>query len=74
MTKKLNKTEEKIETFSIGDKIIFYSYDNDGRSGYSDTLYGIVSKVNRKTLEVTTKIGDLYRVDKKEVEKIDNLF
>jgi len=53
-------------TFNVGDKMFFYTTLHDGR-GYSSTqTFGTVVQVNKVTVDMETKDGDVYRVRKNE--------
>jgi len=52
--------------FNIGDKIYFSKMIHDGRSYYDVQTFGTIIQVNRVTVDMETKNGDVYRVRKDE--------
>ena len=52
--------------FNIGDKIYFNKMIHDGRSYYDIQTFGTVIQINKVTVDMETKNGDVYRVRKNE--------
>ena len=68
MAKLIRKAAVKEVVFNVGDQIHFFRYWNDGRMGYNDKIEGTVIKINRVTVDMETKSGDVYRVGKTEAK------
>jgi hypothetical protein len=70
MAKLIKKAETKATQFNVGDRVYFYSYWNDGRTSGSDEHSGTVTKVNKVTIDVQVGNGDVWRVERHELNKI----
>jgi hypothetical protein len=56
-------TAQPVITYKVGDRIQFFTFDNErGMSTYTNTEYGIITKVNIDTVLVKTKT-DKYRLN-----------
>lgn len=64
---KLISTQPIVNTFEIGDKTYWVDSIFDGRVFESQVFYGTVVKVNRVTVDVKTKTGNIYRVNKEDL-------
>lgn len=64
---KLISTQPIVNTFEIGDKTYWVDSIFDGRVFESQVFYGTVVKVNRVTVDVKTKTGNVYRVNKEDL-------
>ena len=64
---KLISTQPIVNTFEIGDKTYWVDSVFDGRVFESQVFYGTVVKVNRITVDVKTKTGNIYRVNKEDL-------
>ena len=53
-------------TFNVGDKMFFTKTIHDGRSYFNRQTFGTVVQVNKVTVDMETKDGDVYRVRKNE--------
>jgi hypothetical protein len=71
MSKLISKSKPSVNQFEIGSKTYWYDSMFDGRGYESQTHYGTVIKVNPKTVDVKTKVGDVYRVDKERLNIFD---
>lgn len=70
MAKLITKQTTKTAPFILGDKVqfrIITHYDN--YSPEYGWLYGFVSKLNKRTLNVICVNGELYKVDLSELKK-----
>jgi hypothetical protein len=65
---KLIKKEVEQVMFNVGDKISFNKTIPDiyGRGYYNIPTFGTVIQINKKTVDVEIKNGDVYRVKKNE--------
>jgi hypothetical protein len=70
MAKLISVGKPAADKFEIGSKTYWTESIFDGRVFESQVFYGTVVKVNPKTVDVKTKTGNVYRVDKGEL----NLF
>jgi hypothetical protein len=70
MAKLISVGKPAADKFEIGSKTYWTESIFDGRVFESQVYYGIVVKINPKTVDVKTKTGNVYRVDKGEL----NLF
>ena len=64
---KLISTQPIVNTFEIGDKTYWVDSVFDGRVFESQVFYGTVVKVNRITVDVKIKTGNIYRVNKEDL-------
>jgi len=56
-------TAQPVTTYKVGDRVQFLTFDNErGMRTYTNTEYGIITKVNTVTVLVKTKT-DEYRVN-----------
>jgi len=56
-------TAQPVITYKVGDRVQFLTFDNErGMSTYTNTEYGIITKVNTVTVLVKTKT-DEYRLN-----------
>ena len=62
----IKKAAVKEVTFNVGDKISFTKMIHDGRSYYNIQKFGTVVQVNKVTVDMETKDGDVWRVRKNE--------
>mgnify|MGYP003346484394 CR=1 FL=1 len=76
MAKLISTAESTVNKFEIGSRTYWFESTFDGRAFDSRTFYGTVVKVNPKTVDVKTKAGKVYRVDKKDLNLFnpDDLF
>ena len=52
-------TAQPVITYKIGDRVQFLTFDNErGMRTYTNTEYGIITKVNTVTVLVKTKIDE----------------
>ena len=58
----IKKAAVKEVTFNVGDKIFFTKTIHDGRSYFNVQTFGTVVQVNKVTVDMETKDGDVYRV------------
>jgi hypothetical protein len=54
-------------TFNVGDKVYFYTIYHDGRSYDSIQTFGAVVKINRVTVDIEDKEGNVWRENKDKV-------
>ena len=66
MAQLIKKAAVKEVTFNVGDKMFFTKMIHDGRSYYDIQTFGTVVQVNKVTVDMETKNGDVYRVRKTE--------
>ena len=62
MARLINKAAVKEVTFNVGDKMFFNKMIHDGRSYNFTQTFGTVIKVNKVTVNMETKNGDVYQV------------
>lgn len=62
----IKKAAVKEVTFNVGDKIFFNKTIHDGRSYFNVQTFGTVVQVNKVTVDMETKDGDVWRVRKNE--------
>ena len=76
MAKLISVGKQAINKFEIGSKTYWTDSIFDGRVFESQVFYGTVIKVNPKTVDVKTKTGNVYRVDKEDLNLFnsDDLF
>jgi len=56
-------TAQPVTTYKVGDRVQFLTFDNErGMRTYTNTEYGIITKVNTVTVLVKTKT-DEYRLN-----------
>ena len=60
----IKKAAVKEVTFNVGDKMFFNKMIHDGRSYNFTHTFGTVVKVNKVTVNMETKNGDIYQVRK----------
>jgi hypothetical protein len=70
MAKLISTGKPAADKFEMGSKTYWTESMFDGRVFESKVFYGTVVKINPKTVDVKTKTGSIYRVDKGEL----NLF
>ena len=63
-----SQTEQS--TFNVGDKVCFFTTYHDGRSYDSIQTFGTVVKVNRVTVDIEDKEGNVFRESKDKVTAI----
>ena len=64
MARLINKAAVKEVTFNVGDKMFFNKMIHDGRSYNFIQTFGTVVKINKVTVNMETKNGDIYQVRK----------
>ena len=76
MAKLISSAPVTTDKFEIGSKTYWVESIFDGRVSESQVFYGTVVKVNPKTVDVKTKTGNVYRVDKEDLNifNSDDLF
>ena len=76
MAKLISTAPVTTDKFEIGSKTYWTESIFDGRVFESQVFYGTVVKVNPKTVDVKTKTGNVYRVDKEDLNLFnsDDLF
>ena len=76
MAKLISVGKQATNKFEIGSKTYWTDSIFDGRVFESQVFYGTVIKVNPKTVDVKTKTGNVYRVDKEDLNLFnsDDLF
>jgi len=76
MAKLISVGKSNVNKFEIGNKTYWTDSIFDGRVFESQVFYGTVVKVNPKTVDVKTKTGNVYRVDKEDLNifNSDDLF
>ena len=76
MAKLISTSKPTADKFEIGSKTYWTESIFDGRVSESQVFYGTVVKVNPKTIDVKTKTGNVYRVDKEDLNifNSDDLF
>jgi len=76
MAKLISVGKSNVNKFEIGNKAYWTDSIFDGRVFESQVFYGTVIKVNPKTVDVKTKTGNVYRVDKEDLNifNSDDLF
>jgi len=70
MAKLIKQAETKTVNYTVGDRVRFYSYWNDGRISGSDEYSGTVVKVNKVTIDVQVGNGDIWRVERHELHRL----
>ena len=60
------------EQFQVGDQMVWHVTSFDGRVSEVIDLSGTVVKVNRVTVDVLRKNGDVVRLDKWDLAKAQN--
>ena len=68
MAQLIKKAVTQVEqvTFNVGDKMFFGKLIHDGRGYNNIQTFGTVIQVNKVTVDMETKNGDVYRVRKNE--------
>jgi hypothetical protein len=76
MAKLISTAKPTADRFEIGSRTYWTDSIFDGRVFESQVFYGTVVKVNPKTVDVKTKTGNVYRVDKEDLNifNSDDLF
>ena len=76
MAKLISVGKQPANKFEIGSKTYWTDSIFDGCVFESQVFYGTVIKVNPKTVDVKTKTGNVYRVDKEDLNLFnsDDLF
>ena len=76
MAKLISTAKPTADRFEIGSRTYWTDSIFDGRVFESQVFYGTVVKVNPKTVDVKTKTGNVYRVDKEDLNlfNADDLF
>jgi len=76
MAKLISVGKSNVNKFEIGNKTYWTDSIFDGRVFESQVFYGTVVKVNPKTVDVKIKTGNVYRVDKEDLNifNSDDLF
>ena len=76
MAKLISTSKPSVSQFEIGTRTYGTESTFDGRVFDSQVFYGTVVKVNPKTVDVKTKTGNVYRVDKCDLKvfNVDDLF
>ena len=74
----LIKTAKQSKTidFKIGDRVVFDNYisEDRGSAGYFTKGFGTVVKINKISLNVSTKDGNIWSVRKDQAQNIENMF
>jgi hypothetical protein len=71
---KLIAIAEQNTTYKLETRVYWFHDSWDGRVSNSRTMYGTIVKINPKTLDIKTKHGHVYRVEKCDVGLVDDLF
>jgi len=70
MAKLIKQAETKTVHYTVGDRVYFQSYWNDGRISGFDEYSGTIVKVNKVTIDVQVGNGDIWRVERHELHRL----
>lgn len=66
MIKMIKKADQIEKQFNVGDKMYFKKLSHDGRVNIVEQVFGSIIKVNRVSVDMESKSGNVYRVSKKD--------